>query len=90
MSVSWWPDERWATTFGHLPARVVTETTQHAGHADIIRETIDARGGLDHDGIGDANWWSQYVGGIQPQPTRSGEPNSARRPTGAPIGGGGR
>lgn len=64
-SVSWWPEERRATTFGHLLIRVVAETTQHAGHADIIRETIDARGGLDHDDIGDAMWWSDYVGRIQ-------------------------
>jgi hypothetical protein len=64
-SVSWWPEERRATTLGHLLTRVVAETAQHAGHADIIRETIDACGGLDHDDIGDARWWSEYVGHIQ-------------------------
>jgi hypothetical protein len=44
---------------------VVAETAQHAGHADIIRETIDGRGGRDHDHIGNAQWWDDYVGRIQ-------------------------
>jgi hypothetical protein len=64
-TVSWWPEERRATTFGHLLTRVVAETAQHAGHADIIRETIDGRGGRDHDHIGNAQWWDDYVGRIQ-------------------------
>jgi hypothetical protein len=64
-TVSWWPEERRATTFGHLLSRVVAETAQHAGHADIIRETIDGRGGRDQNDIGDAQWWHDYVGRIQ-------------------------
>lgn len=64
-TVSWWPQERRATTFGHLLTRVVAETAQHAGHADIIRETIDGRCGPDHDEIGDAQWWEAFVGRIR-------------------------
>lgn len=64
-TVSWWPEERRETTFGHLLIRVVAETAQHAGHADIIRETIDGRGGRDHADIGNAQWWDNYVGRIQ-------------------------
>ena len=64
-TVSWWPVERRATTFGHLLSRVVAETAQHAGHADIIRETIDGRGGRDQNDIGDAQWWHDYRGRIQ-------------------------
>ncbi|HET9422126.1 MAG TPA: DinB family protein [Nocardioides sp.] len=60
-TVSWWPEERRTTTFGHLLARMVAETAQHAGHADIVRETIDGRGGPDHDDIGNRQWWSGYV-----------------------------
>ncbi len=64
-TVSWWPEKRRAPTFGHLLVRVVAETAQHAGHADIIRETIDGCGGRDHDDIGNAQWWDTYVRRIQ-------------------------
>ena len=64
-TVSWWPEERRSTTFGHLLTRLVAETAQHAGHADIVRETIDGRGGRDHDDIGNAQWWDGYVERIE-------------------------
>jgi hypothetical protein len=47
-SVSWWPEERRSTTFGHLLVRVVAETAQHAGHCDLVRELIDGRSGADN------------------------------------------
>lgn len=64
-SVPWWPEERRATTLGHLLVRVVAETAQHAGHADIVREMIDGRAGRDHDDTGDAAWWEAYVARVQ-------------------------
>ena len=63
--VDWWREERRRTTFGHLLVRVVAETAQHAGHAEILRETVDGRGGRDHDDVGNAAWWDDYVGRIQ-------------------------
>jgi len=63
--VSWWPEARRETTLGSLLVRLVAETAQHAGHADIVRETIDGRAGRDHDEIGDATWWARYVERVQ-------------------------
>jgi hypothetical protein len=63
-SVAWWPEERRATTFGHLVARVVAETAHHAGHCDIVRELIDGRGGRDSSML-DEEGWAAYVGRIQ-------------------------
>lgn len=36
--------------------RMVAETAQYAGHADIIRELIDGTGGPDQDSIEEATW----------------------------------
>lgn len=64
-SVAWWPEERRKTTLGSLLVRMVAETAQHAGHADIIREMLDGQGGKDHDEMGGADWWPKYVEKIQ-------------------------
>jgi len=64
-SVAWWPAERRETTFGHLLVRVVAETAQHAGHADILRERLDGQGGRDHDAMGDEEPWSEHVSRTQ-------------------------
>lgn len=63
--VSWWPEERRETTLGHLLARMVDETARHAGHADILRELIDGRGGRDHDDAGDEGWWEKHLARVQ-------------------------
>jgi hypothetical protein len=60
-TVPWWQEGRQTTTFGHLAARVVAETAQHVGHSDIIRESIDGRGGPDQVLAGDSAYWSNYV-----------------------------
>ncbi|WP_133902544.1 DinB family protein [Actinophytocola oryzae] len=64
-TVSWWPEERRATTFGSLLVRVVAETAQHAGHADIVRELIDGQAGMDQAVMGDTEWWAKYVAQVR-------------------------
>ena len=63
--VAHWQEGKRDTTLGVLLIRMVAETAQHAGHADIIRELIDGRAGQDHDEIGDEAWWRAYVAAIQ-------------------------
>ncbi len=63
--VAHWPEGRRDTTLGVLLVRMVVETAQHAGHADVVRELIDGRGGADQDEVGDQDWWREYVAGIQ-------------------------
>ncbi|MBO0826615.1 MAG: DinB family protein [Streptosporangiales bacterium] len=63
-SVAHWPEERRDTTLGVLLIRMVAETAQHAGHADILRELLDGRGGADHDLL-DESGWREYVATVQ-------------------------
>jgi hypothetical protein len=63
-SVAHWPQDRRDTTLGVLLVRMVAETAQHAGHADIIRELIDGKGGPDQDAIDKATW-RQYLAEVQ-------------------------
>jgi hypothetical protein len=62
--VAHWPEARRDTTLGFLLVRMTAETAQHAGHADIVRELIDGRGGPDHDMLGDASW-RDYVARVE-------------------------
>ena len=63
--VHWWKEGTRHPSFGSLIIRVVTETAQHAGHAEILREQIDGQGGLDADSVGDNTAWTEYVARIQ-------------------------
>jgi hypothetical protein len=62
--VPWWPTDRNEVTLHHVLVRVIAETSQHAGHADIIRELIDGTVGLTADRPNlpsdEAAWWSTY------------------------------
>jgi hypothetical protein len=58
-TVPHWPEERRDTTLAVLLIRMVAETAQHAGHADIIRELIDGRAGPDHDEF-DESYWQRH------------------------------
>jgi uncharacterized damage-inducible protein DinB len=62
--VPWWPQERAATTLGHILVRVTAETNRHAGQADILRELIDGSAGWVEGNENlptvDAEWWEAY------------------------------
>lgn len=63
-TVEWWdqPD----TTLGVLLIRMVAETAQHAGHADIVRELIDGSAGNPQDQLGDdPDFWRTFHDRIQ-------------------------
>lgn len=58
--VPWWSDPN--TTLGVLLVRMVAETAQHAGHADIVRELIDGRVGNTEDRLGDdPAFWNEFT-----------------------------
>src|SRR5215471_9219839 len=63
-SVAHWPEDRRDTTLGVLLIRMIAETAQHAGHADIIRELIDGKGGSDQDDFDEATW-REYLAQVQ-------------------------
>ena len=64
-TVPWWPEERRETTLGYIAVHMLAEIAHHAGHADILRESIDGRGGRDRGEVGDAEWWDAYVAKVQ-------------------------
>jgi hypothetical protein len=64
-TVAWWPEECRTTTLGHLVVRVLADTAQHAGQADIVREMIDGRAGKDHDDMGGTAWWDKHLARVQ-------------------------
>lgn len=62
--IEWWGD-RGDVTMRLLIVHLIAEIARHAGHADILRESIDGAAGL-RDGVsnlpeGDARWWEDYV-----------------------------
>lgn len=62
--VPWWDPERNAVTLHKILVHVATETSRHAGHADIVRELIDGAAGLtaqiSNMPSEDAEWWRTY------------------------------
>jgi len=64
-----WPVERDAVTLHRILVHVATETARHAGHADIVRETIDGAVGLraagDNIPDGDAASWAEHVARVE-------------------------
>jgi hypothetical protein len=63
-TVPWWPEGRNVVTLHRLLLHMIAETHRHAGHADLVRETIDGAAGLRADNSNlpdrDADWWADY------------------------------
>ena len=64
-SVPHWPADRRDTTLGFLMIHMISETAQHAGHADIVRELIDGAAGTGQDDGMDEEFWRAYVDRVQ-------------------------
>ncbi|MGH3276519.1 MAG: DinB family protein [Streptosporangiaceae bacterium] len=79
--VPWWPAGRDEVTLHQILVHVATETHRHAGHADIIRETIDGAAGLRKNDSNlpeaDPASWSSY----RQQVERAAREAAAARPS---------
>ncbi len=64
-----WPAERATVTLHHVIVRVLTDTARHAGHADILRETVDGAAGPRMTGdsmpSADPAFWAAYVARVE-------------------------
>lgn len=62
--IVWWPEEHRRATLHRVLVHMIAETHRHAGHADIVRESIDGgagyREGDDVVTAGDLSWWEGY------------------------------
>lgn len=62
-----WP--RPNVTLHAVLVHVLTETARHAGHADILREQLDARTGMRANSLNqelhDERWWEDYRSRIE-------------------------
>jgi uncharacterized damage-inducible protein DinB len=65
--VPWWPDDRKRVTLHQILVHMLAETARHAGHADIVRETIDGRAGNDDGNLPDQelSTWEAYRARLQ-------------------------
>lgn len=62
--VPWCPSDGAEVTLHQILVHMIAETHRHAGHADIVRESIDGKVGLrpDNDNMPEADeqWWTSY------------------------------
>lgn len=67
-TVPWW-GERGQVTLHRMLVHMTTETHRHAGHADVVRELVDGRVGLNqgNDNLPDADdaWWAAWHRQVQ-------------------------
>jgi hypothetical protein len=67
--VPWWSPDDNEVTLHHILVRVATETSRHAGHADIVRELIDGEIGwtVGNPNLppGDQEWWQAHYDRVE-------------------------
>ncbi|WKV72199.1 DinB family protein [Streptomyces sp. PCS3-D2] len=78
--VPWWPEPHADTNLFAVMVHVLGESVRHAGHADILRESLDGRTGLrsEHEQQIDQEARAAYRAKIE-QAARSAAPVGARR-----------
>ncbi len=75
--VPWWPPEGRQVTLHTILVHMIAETNRHAGHADILRETIDGSAGLrlDVSNLPDAGYdWAAHHGEVEEAARAAGSP----------------
>jgi uncharacterized damage-inducible protein DinB len=66
--VPWWPADGRSVTLHQILVHMVAETHRHAGHADIVRETIDGAAGFRSDDSNlpeDGYDWAGHVARVE-------------------------
>ncbi|MFC7340183.1 DinB family protein [Saccharopolyspora griseoalba] len=62
--VPWWPEEKREVALHQILVHMIAETNRHAGHADILRESLDGAVGLNEPGDnlpeGGADFWAEH------------------------------
>jgi len=71
VTVAWWPEGLTDPTLSTLLVHVIQETARHAGHADIIRKSIDGAAGLAAETGAVA--WKQHCARLEDIARRSGK-----------------
>ncbi len=63
-TVPWWAEGQQQATLRRLLVRMIGETARHAGHADIVRELIDGKAGVDQGELSPEEW-ERYVARVR-------------------------
>jgi hypothetical protein len=79
--VPWWGVPRNEVTLHQILVRMTSETSRHAGHADILRELIDGAAGMASQNLSlppdDEAWWSTYRNRVERAACEAADPPGA-------------
>ncbi len=75
--VPWWPEGDRELSLHQAMVHVLVDVARHAGHADILRETIDGTVGMDPRWPNlppvDDHWWEEHRATIEAAARRAGD-----------------